>query len=336
MRVRAKRGFVLAAGLTLALAAGCSSASTSSSGVSSSGVVGGLEKTHLVVVTIPIIQDAGVYLAQKYGYFAQQGLTVTLKEVRTSAAPSVLAGLANGSIDIDSAANYESFFDMEANHKISFEILANIANCDQNGTVVMALPHSGITGPASLMGKTVAVQVVPNIQTIELNEILDADGLNPLKVHYVPVTFPDMATALLTHKVDAVSIVEPFETELALRAGAVDIMSQCEGPTADLPQAGDIATTAWVAKYPRTALAFQRAVDEAQELISTDRPAVEQIMPTYIPDLTKEITALVDLGVYPISLQAAPIQRVIDMMVANGIIRQGQLNLSSMLFNYNG
>ena len=44
---------------------------------------------------------------------------------------------------------------------------------------VAALPSSGITKPADLAGKTVAVNLTNNIQTLTLNAILKADGVDP-------------------------------------------------------------------------------------------------------------------------------------------------------------
>src|SRR5437868_4131783 len=104
LRIRWRRptaGFGLIIAL-VAASAGCSSASSSSTGNTAVTTVSGLEKTHLNVAYLPIIQDAPLFLAIKNGYFAREGLTVsTVPEVASTAA---LPGMANGSIDLIAGA----------------------------------------------------------------------------------------------------------------------------------------------------------------------------------------------------------------------------------------
>lgn len=320
-------------GLVIALAAasaGCSTSSTSSANTSVTPVAG-LEKTHLNVAYLPIIQDAPLFLAIKNGYFAREGLTVsTVPEVASTAA---LPGMANGSIDLIAGANYESFFAMQALGKFNMKIIADSSQCDTNSLVVLAMPQSHITGPASLLGKTVAVQLKPDIQTITLNAELQADGFDPGRIRYVVFPFPQMNAALKAGKVDAVAQVEPFASQAEAQLGAKVVMSYCSPPVGDFPEAGFVSSAAWAAKYPHTALAFQRAVEQAQTLAATNRGAVEKVLPTFIPHMTAEIADIVDIGVFPTSLNAVRLQRLADLMVQSGIIPPGRLNVQSLLLN---
>jgi len=79
-------------------------------------------------------------------------------------------------------------------------------------------------------------------------------------VTYVPVPFPDMATALAEHRVDAISAVEPFITSAELSNGAQPVMSICTGPTSNFPISGYFALQSWTQKHPNTAHAFQAAM----------------------------------------------------------------------------
>ena len=293
--------------------------------------VTGLEKTHLSVAYLKIIQDAPLFLAIKDGLFAKEGLTVTpIPEAQSTAA---LPGMQSGAIDLIAGANYESFFAMQAAGKFQMKIIADSSQCDTNSLVVLAMPQSHITGPASLLGKTVAVQINPDIQTITLNADLAADGLNPGKIRYVEVSFPKMNAALKTGQVDAIAQVEPFASLAEAQLGARVVMSYCSPPVADFPEAGYVATAAWAAKYPHTALAFQQAIEQAQTLAATNRRAVEQVLPSFIPGMTAPIADIVDLGVFPTSLNAVRLQRLVDLMVQSGLIAPGRLNVQSLLLN---
>ncbi len=321
-----------AAGLGLVItlvAAGAGCGSPSSGNANGTG----LEKTHLVVAAQQIIQEAPLFLAIKDGFFAKQGLTVTVKMAPSSLYPPILAGMEDGTVDVDSGANYESFFAMQAAGKINIKIVADSSQCSENSLVVLAMPQSHLTGPASLLGKTVAVQLNPDIQTITLNADLAADGLNPSKVRYVTISFPKMNAALKAGQVDAISQVEPFSSQAEAQFGARVVMSYCSPPVADFPEAGYVATAAWAAKYPHTALAFQRAIEQAQTLAATSRGAVEQILPTYIKGLKPQIADIVDLGVFPTSLNAVRLERLVNLMVQSGIIKPGSLNVQSLMLH---
>jgi NitT/TauT family transport system substrate-binding protein len=318
----------LAGSMTVALALTTTACSTSATAVSTAS----LEKTNLVVAAPSIIQSAEVYLAIKHGYFAQQGLHVKVVFDKASTQPNILAGMQKGTVDVNAGANFVSFLQMQAEHKMDVRFLMDGQDCDAGSNVVLALPGSGINAPRDLMGKRVAVQLNPNIQTLTVDALLRAQGLNPNLVKYVQVTFPEMTAALKAHKVDAISVVEPFISQAEAQLGAREVMTQCAGPVANVPQAGYIATAAWVRKYPHTAAAFQRAIIEAQQLAATNRAAVEQILPTYIKNLPPTLTAMVDLGTIPTSINATQLQRVANLMLAGGLLRS-PLQVAPLIFN---
>jgi NitT/TauT family transport system substrate-binding protein len=328
-RVR-RASLAAAAGLAVAvLAAACgSSASSSSPGAAtSSASSSALEKTHIVVGALPIVDTAGFYVALKNGYFKQAGLTVTVDPIQQSTA--ALPDMLHGTVDIVAGANYVSWFQAQAQGTVSLKILAAGTACTTNTFAVLALPSAGITTPAALAGKTVAVNLTNNVQTLTINMILKADGVNPSAVHYVVIPFPDMITALKAHRVDAISAVEPFVTG-AKAAGAKQVLSECSGPAADFPLSGYFATSGWVQKYPNTARAFQKALEEGQAYAAANPQAVRAVLPTYTK-ITAAEAARLSLNTYPSTLEAAPLQQVVSDMVSNGMLSK-PLDVSSLLF----
>ena len=308
----------VALGVTI-LAAGCSSVSTGggpSARPASSGA-SKLEKTHLTVAYLKIIQGAALFIAIKHGFFARQGLTITPEAATASTA--AIAGMERGSIDVIAAANYVNFFQLQASGE-GVKLLAPAADCDAGSNVVLALKGSGITKPSDLAGKTVAVQINPNIQTLTLNAVLAADGVNYHSIKYVTITFPNMNAALAAHQVDAISEVEPFISQAKAKDGAAEVMSQCVGPAAGLPQAGYISTSAWAAKYPNTARAFAKAIEEAQALATSDPSSVADVLPSYIP-ITAAVASHVDLGTFPAAFDTSSLQKLVNMMVSAGMLK---------------
>ena len=226
----------------------------------------------------------------------------------------------------DSAAN---LFEAAAKGVIKIDVLAAGSQCRGNTLNVLAMPSSKITSPADLAGKSIAVNLTGNIQTLTINAVLKAKGVNPAGIKYVEIPFQDMTTALTAGRVDAISEVEPFITA-AEHAGAKSVLAECQGSTAGIPLGGYYALQSWVQKNPKTAAAFRRAIDEAQVTANSDRKLVEQVLPTYTK-ITPAIAAQISLPYYPPTLDAAQLDRIVALMRSGGLLT-GPFNLTPMLF----
>jgi NitT/TauT family transport system substrate-binding protein len=311
MRFTRARRLSLAAtgGLAVALLAACTS---SGSGTSATTASAHLEKTSITVGALPVVDSAGLYLARQNGYFKQAGLNVDIQPVAQS--PLAIPEMKSGKIDVVAGANYVSFFQAAEVKNLPVKLLVDGEACTDDTFEVLSLPTSGITTPAGLVHKTIAVNILNNIQTMLTNTALQAAGVNPASVTYKVVPFPKMGQALRDGKVDAISVVEPFITENELDFGAQPVMSTCNGPTANFPISGFFALSSFTQKYPNTARAFVAALERGQALADSNRADVSEILPTYIPHLTANQAAVVNLGQYPTALDTTHLQRVADAM----------------------
>jgi NitT/TauT family transport system substrate-binding protein len=318
----------LAVGL---LAVGCSSSGSSgstSSGSSASPSSAKLEQSSITVGALPVVDSAGLYLANKLGYFKQEGLTVKIAPVTqsTQAIPDML----HGTIAIIGGANYVSFIEAQAKGTAQFKVVAEGVTCKPNTFGIAVLPSSGITKPADLAGKTVAVNLTNNIQTLTLNAVLKADGVDPSKVKYVVIPFPNMVTALKAKQVNAISAVEPFLGGALAADGAKQVVSSCDGPVANMPMSGYLATSAWTQKNPNTAKAFQTALLKAQAYANANPSAVKAILPTYTKVTAAQANAL-PLNNYPSTLDPAEMTKVITVMKSGGLAT-GSATASTLLY----
>ena len=121
---RAGRVSLAAGSLAVALAA--AACSGSSAGTSSATTAAHLEKTNIVVGALPVVDTAGLYLAEKEGYFRQAGLNVTI--VPITASPLAIPTMEQGKVDIVAGANYVSFLQAQAAGK-HFKILVDETAC---------------------------------------------------------------------------------------------------------------------------------------------------------------------------------------------------------------
>ena len=316
-----------AGGLAVAvLAAACT---TSHAGTSTT-TAAHLEKTSVIVGSLPVVDTAGLFLAQQNGYFKQAGLNVTIKPI--SVTPQAIPDLEKGTVDVVAGANYVSFFQADETGHLNLKVLADGQSCSDDTFEVLAMPGSGINNAADLAHKKIAVNTTNNIQTLLTNTALQTAGVNSASVQYVPIPFPEMGNALKSHKVDAISVVEPFITENELGFGAQPVMSTCTGPTASFPISGYFSTSAFVQKYPNTARAFQTALDRGQALADSSRSDVEEIMPNYIKGLTANQAAVVNLGEFPTAIDETHLQRVASAM-ASGHLVATDFSVAPLLFH---
>ena len=309
---------VMAAGL---LTAGCGSRVTAEPAASVT--------THVTVFAQQVVDDAPFWIALKDGFFRAQGLSLTVKPLAKTTLG--LAGLESGQESFIVGGNFPTMLQTDATGELDIRIVVEGYQGAPRVMAVLALPRSHIADAADLAHKTVAVNLNGGIQTLTLNAVLSAEGVNPATVHYTVVSFPDMAAALMHHRVDAVDMLEPFMTQAELGEGAIPVVDQLTGPTSNFPISGVFTTGSFAARHPRVVTAFQRAMFRAQAFADTHRAAVEQILPTYIKGVTPTVAALVNLGDFPTGLDPIPIQRVADLMFASRLLPY-RLEVANLLF----
>jgi NitT/TauT family transport system substrate-binding protein len=256
---------------------------------------------------------------------------VTTRIVGQSAA--ALPDLLSGRVDVVAGGSYVSFIEAAARDAARISVLAPASQCTGNTLNVLAMPKSKITTPADLAGKTIAVNVTGNIQTLTINAVLRDQGINPAGITYVAIPFSEMPAALAAGRVDAISEVEPF-IAAAEQDGAVPVLAQCQDSIADMPLTGYFATQAWAAQHRSTALAFQRAIEEAQAAADADGALARQVMPAFTP-ISPAVAASIPLPYYPPTLEPAQLDRVVALMRSAGLVG-GSFNLAPLLFHPGG
>jgi NitT/TauT family transport system substrate-binding protein len=311
-----------------AIIAACGSSGGSAGGGSASAPATGnsAATTSIVVGSLPVIDTAGMQVALKEGFFKQAGLNVTVESVTQSTA--AIPDLLHGSIDVIGGGNYVSFLEAQANGTFPVEILAPADDCTADTYGVVAMPSSGITKPADLAGKTIAVNLTQNVQTLTTSAVLAADGVNASSLHYVQIPFPDMGAALQANRVDAISAVEPF-LSAALAAGGRLVTSTCTGSMANFPLSGYVTTKSWAQGHATAARAFQQAVEKGNAYADAHPSVVRALLPTYT-SITAKAAAVMPLTSYPDTLTTAPLQRIATLMHAGGLATPS--DVASLLF----
>ncbi len=143
----------------------------------------------------PNPDHAGIYMAEKLGYFEEAGLDVSIQTPSDPAAPIKL--LAAGQTDL--AISYEP--EVALAHEKGLDVVAVGALVNRPLTSMIWLRKSGIKGVAGLKGKTVATAGIP-YQDAFLTTILGRAKLSTSDVKAVNVGF-GLLPALISGKAEA-------------------------------------------------------------------------------------------------------------------------------------
>jgi len=293
------------------LAAGCS-------GSGGSGAVGPLEKTNLVVAAVPAMDSAGLYIAQQRGYFAQEGLHVTIVPAISSA--DVIKKQLADTYDITAGA-YPSYILADEVQHANLKVLVAGSTMAPNVQEVVVPPGSNITKMSQLSGKTITLNAKNNIGQLLVDAMLQ-DNAVPGKPRYNVEPFPKMGAMLAAHQLAAAWLPEPFISMDEEKYGVEPLADANQGAAENLPIEGYVVTQSWLNKYPHTAEAFKIAMEKAQAVAATNLDEVQKAMTAFaqVPRLAASV--LPSPG-FPTDTEAGPLQRVITLMVNFGLMNQG-------------
>jgi NitT/TauT family transport system substrate-binding protein len=311
--LRAKAALATAAALCTLSVAACGGSSEDEAAASSGGD-GALETTELTVGVQAFAEVGALYVAVEEGLFEEEGLTVT-PEVGTGGGAGLVAGLVSGDLNIV-YTNYVSVV-QAASEGLPLKMVRENDRPGAQG--LFSLPSSGITKPADLEGKRVAINGLGNIMELTTRAALEEEGVDPASVQFVELPPPDMLSALSAGNVDAVWLAEPFVTIAGNTLDAVNVLDVLSGSTEDLPIAGWGTSTQFAQENPNTLAAFTRAMDAAIQMVDEDPSLIAEIVPTYT-QLTPEVAAQLTPINFAVESKLDDIAQVEELMRKYGFI----------------
>ena len=138
------------------------------------------DSLHAVLDFYPNPDHAGIYVAERRGYFADAGLDVEISTPTDPAAP--IRQVAAGRADV--AVSYEP--EVLLAREEGLDVVAVGALVDEPLSSLIWLERSGVRGPEDLAGRTVATAGIP-YQAAYLRSILSRAGVDPDEVEQVNV-----------------------------------------------------------------------------------------------------------------------------------------------------
>lgn len=272
-------------------------------GEKSEDATGETESLSLTLDFYPNPDHAGIYMAQKLGYFEEAGLDVEIQTPSDPAAPLKL--LAAGRSDL--AISYEPEVMLAHEQGLGLQAVAAIVN--RPLTSMIWLKKSGIGGVAGLRGKTIATAGIP-YQDAYLKTILARAKLKASDVKTVNVGF-GLLPALLGGRADAMlggfSNVEGVDLRLRGSEPVVTPVDKLGVPTYD--ELVLVARRKQLQEDPQSIRLFIAALARGTAAAAGNPNAAAKALLEANPDLDPKLTKAELAVTLPLLAPAAANQR---------------------------
>jgi ABC-type nitrate/sulfonate/bicarbonate transport system substrate-binding protein len=227
----------------------------------------------------------GLYTALEKGWFAEEGLTVSIMQPPEDGA-LVLLGAGNADFAIDFQ---ETMGPAIAKDRDALPIQAVAAIISHNTSGIMSLTKSGISGPKDLAGKRFASWETPLVSAI-IKDIVENDGGDFSLVTMIPNFATDAFSALQTD-VDSIWIYYAWDG-IAAEVRGIDINYIDLGainPRLDFYTPIIAANTNWLAANGETAKKFLRAASRGYQFAISNPAEAGGILLKHAPELDREL-----------------------------------------------
>jgi NitT/TauT family transport system substrate-binding protein len=274
-------------------------------------------RTPLHIATLPVDADATAWFALDQGFFAQNGLDVTIDVITSGSA--VTAGVVSGALDIGVA----SIASLSTAHLRGLPILALAPGGIYNGALPTSVLAVADTSPLhtarDLTGKTIAVQTIGELAAFSMISWIDKNGGDGKSVKFVELPTSSMADALAKGRVDAAFIAEPFYTQA--KPAVRFFGATYDGVAKRFLISAWLSNSDWIERNQTTAKKFVTAMRTAADWgnKSQNLAASGAILGKYTK-IAPETIAKMQRAQFATRLEVAMLQPVIDVSAQYGAI----------------
>ena len=183
-----------------------------------------LAATTVRIGTTNSISDATFFIADKKGYFKEEGIDVTF--IAFDSAAKMIAPLGAGQLDVGGGATSAGLYNAAA-RGINIKIVADKGSMPPGYGFMSQLVRKDLIDSGKfksfkdLKGLKVGISTNGSGGSVVLHEALKKGGLNPKDVEQIFMGFPQMVMALQNKAIDAGFMPEPNSTQAIQNGAAV-------------------------------------------------------------------------------------------------------------------
>jgi NitT/TauT family transport system substrate-binding protein len=280
---------------------------------------------------IPIFVVAPHVAAEKFGYYAPEGIAVATQVIQGGTVG--IPGLASGSFDVLYSNSTAVMTALERG--IDLRIIAEgtrIPKTPPDPATLLQRKGSGLHSGKDLEGKVIGINTRFDIQWLIAQAWIKQTGGDPTKVTYREVPLPAMLDALKNGQVDAAVLVDPFLT-IGLGDPNFELVDWAQSkvmpgyPSSLWVVTGETASTK--AEIIRAYLrGFMKGAAWVNEHLGD--AAYLQLVAGYTKTDEKLLAKMV-VSKQPLEIDVAGIERVVALMKDNGLLKT-DLDIPSKIF----
>ena len=263
----------------------------------------------------PSIDIAPIFVAIEEGFFAKRGLEVEMQPGNGSV---MIAGLSSNSLQISNPTVPTFLQAVDAGLDLVLISGDNFTKPGIDEFAVVTRTGVNTAKPADYVGKKVGVSTIGAFLHVLFVEWLNKNGVDPKKVSFVEIPFPQMADVLKGGTVDAVITVEPFVARMVGSGIGTASANFIHDFPPGLPVATFAMTRAYAAANPDVVKGFREAFTEGVAFMAANPDKMRAHTSKYLK-LPVEVLAKIpkpDLHV------ALPAQGITDWV---GIMKRQEL-----------
>lgn len=253
--------------------------------ISGCGDTATTEKITFVLDWTPNTNHTGIYVADKLGYFAEEGLSV---EIAQPPEDSSVMLVASGKADI--SISFQDSLAAAFSGGETLPVTAIAAVIQHNTSGIISRKGEGMDKPRGLEGHSYATWNGA-IETATLKSVVEKDGGDFSKVNLIPSTVTDEVSALKTKSVDSIWVFYGWagvKTELENLPTDYFEFRDID-PVFDYYTPVIIAGNSFLESRPEAAKAFMRAVSRGYEYAISNPEEAAEILCEAAPELDAEL-----------------------------------------------
>lgn len=253
------------------------------------------------------------WIADEVGIYEEYGLDVELIEFK-SGSESINAQR-SGSVDIILSAPGTAMVANESNFDLVAIAQNEISQAEGPDTAsIQVLADSKIEGLRDLEGKKVAIYDSRNQLVIGLKKIIKESGADISQVDFVEVPFASMGDALKNGQVDAISLVDPYTTQLVSNGTTKVISWNYVDSIPEQPVGAWYARSEFVEKNLEAVSRFNDAISASIEYMVEDEARAQQKIVDFTGVDEKLITEMPQIA-WSNNFDEDVWQQIVDMYV---------------------
>jgi NitT/TauT family transport system substrate-binding protein len=280
-RLAAGGRVIAVAVIAATVVAACGSSSSSSSTSSASAAAATTTSSSSGPVTLRIAYNPNpsntpIVVAEKEGFFTQNGINAQLTTSQDTAALALDVGKQFDLVNTTPPTLLQAVAQGYKEELVASEDIESASNRD-----TYLIGAKGITSLADLKGKVIGAPGLSGNLYESAVVALHKVGISKSQVKFLIVPFPDMANDLKSGTIQAAVTIVPFNGQM-LGEGGVDLGNPIES-TVDNQQALDLgwaASDSWAAANASTIQKFDKSQAEALAWMKTHQAATVKLLET--------------------------------------------------------